>query len=323
MRFLWPLALLLVAVIPLLAIRIFREPAPALRFPGAERFRDLPGSVRARLAFLPAALVLAAFTLGVIGLARPQIGLTREVRTGAGVDIVLALDISSSMRAEDPGGGTRLGAAKDVLADFVARRPGDRLGAVAFARNAVTVTPLTLDHQVLGARIAGVDIGDIPDGTAIGNAIAASVNRLVDSDAESRVIVLLTDGVSNAGEIHPLTAAGLARSRGIRVYTVGAGSENGAPLRIPGPGGVLQTAPGIDEETLREVAESTGGRYFRARDREGLGAVYAEIDQLERTELEEPTWTTWSDRGPLFAGWGSVFLVLAIGLEATLFRVAP
>ncbi len=319
MRLLWPVALLLLAAVPLLGFRIFRDRSPALRFPGAAGFKGLPRSWRARLAFLPLALVLAAFALGAFALARPQIGLAREVTTGAGVDIVLALDISSSMQAEDLGGGTRLMAAKDVLADFVARRSGDRLGAVAFARNAVTVTPLTLDHQVLGARIDSVRIGDLPDGTAIGNAIAAAVNRLADSDAESRVIVLLTDGVSNAGEIHPRTAAGLAKSRDIRVYTVGAGSD-GRSLR-----GLLATrqAPAIDEDALREVAEATGGRYFRARDRESFAEVYAEIDRLERTEIEEPSWATWADRGPVFAGWASILLFLAVGLEATAFRTVP
>ena len=145
------------------------------------------------------------------------------------------------------------------------------------------------------------------------------MNRLADSDAESRVIVLLTDGVSNAGEIHPRTAAGLAKSRDIRVYTVGAGSD-GRSLR-----GLLATrqAPAIDEDALREVAEATGGRYFRARDRESLAEVYAEIDRLERTEIEEPSWATWADRGPVFAGWASILLFLAVGLEATAFRTVP
>jgi len=160
---------------------------------------------------------------------------------------------------------------------------------------------------------------------AIGNAIAASVNRLAGSEAESRVIVLLTDGVSNAGEIHPLTAAGIAKARGIRVYTVGAGSEQGGRMVTRGPDGSLQVrmAPGIDEEMLRRVADATGGRYFRARDTDGLRAVYEEIDALERTELTAPAWTSWSDDGPRLAGWAAVLLFFAVTLRSTALRTAP
>ena len=301
MRLLWPGALLLLLLIPLFVVRARRFAAPALRFPEAAGLRDLPRSLRSRLAFLPGALALAALALAAVALARPQTGITEETGTSLGVDIVLALDISSSMRAEDFAPANRLTAAKEVLEDFVNRRTDDRLGAVAFARNAVTLSPLTLDHGVLTERLREVNIGDIPDGTAIGNAIAASVNRLDGSEAESRVIVLLTDGVSNAGEIHPLTAAGLAKTRGIRVYTVGAGSQQGGRMVTRRPDGSLDVrrAPGIDEEMLTQVADATGGRYFRARDSEGLRAVYEEIDALERTEIQAPTWTSWSDDGPL------------------------
>ena len=350
MRLLWPAALLLLLFVPLLLPRLIlrpsatrpqrpagdggkasarlarlRGPSPALRFPDTAPLSGLPVSLRSRLSFLPGALVLAAVALGAVALARPQTGLTRDARTSSGVDIVLALDISSSMRAEDFAPANRLAAAKEVLLDFVGGRERDRLGAVAFARNAVTITPLTLDHEILEAQLAEVGIGDIEDGTAIGNAIAASVNRLAGSEAESRVIVLLTDGVSNAGEIHPLTAAGLAKARGIRVYTVGAGRETGGAMPARGPGGAVVTrrAPGVDAETLRKVAEATGGRYFQARDTEGLRAVYDEIDALERTEFREPDWTSWADDGPRLAGWAAGVLFLAVGLRATAFRRVP
>lgn len=350
MRLLWPAALLLLLLVPVLLPRLllrpspnrpgraagdgggaaarlarFRAPSPALRFPDGAPLAGLPASLRSRLSFLPGALVLAAVALGAAALARPQTGLTRDARTSSGVDIVLALDISSSMRAEDFAPANRLAAAKEVLLEFVRGRERDRLGAVAFARNAVTITPLTLDHEILEAQLAEVGIGDIEDGTAIGNAIAASVNRLAGSEAESRVIVLLTDGVSNAGEIHPLTAAGLAKARGIRVYTVGAGRETGGAMPVRAPGGAVVTrrAPGVDAETLRKVAEATGGRYFQARDTEGLRAVYDEIDALERTEFREPDWTSWADDGPRLAGWAAGLLFLAVGLGATAFRTAP
>lgn len=325
MRFLWPWALAGLLLAPLLVLAGRRLKAPALRFPEAAELRGLPRSLRSRLAFLPGALVLAALVVATIALARPQTGISQESASSLGVDIVLALDISSSMRAEDFAPANRLAAAKEVLEGFVARRSRDRLGAVAFARNAVTITPLTLDHDILTAQLREVNIGDIADGTAIGNAIAASVNRLAGSEAESRVIVLLTDGVSNAGEIHPLTAAGIAKARGIRVYTVGAGSEQGGRMVMRGPDGSLQVrmAPGIDEEMLRRVADATGGRYFRARDTDGLRAVYEEIDALERTELTAPAWTSWSDDGPRLAGWAAVLLFFAVTLRSTALRTAP
>lgn len=352
MRLLWPAALLLLLLAPLLLpglvfrfsrrsvpgaagpvsrgfgvhrLIAHRAASPAVRFPDAAALSAAPTPLRARLAFLPGALVVLAFVLAGVALARPQTGLTRESRTSLGVDIVLALDISSSMRAEDLGSASRLAVAREVLLDFARRRERDRLGAVAFARHAVTITPLTLDHEILEAQLRAVGIGAIEDGTAIGNAIAASVNRLEGSTAESRVIVLLTDGVSNAGEIHPLTAAGLAKTRGIRVYTVGAGSESGGEFVVRGPDGAprVSRAPGIDEETLRRVAAATGGRYFRARDAEGLRAVYAEIDALERTEFREPDWTSWADDGPKMAGWAAGILLLSLGLRATALRTIP
>lgn len=324
MRLLWPASLVLLALIPLLVLRARRLAPPAVRFPGAAGLGTVPRSLRARFAFLPSVLSLFALALGVVALARPQTGVAEESGISLGVDIVLALDISSSMRAEDLGPGNRLAAAKEVIEAFIERRPNDRLGAVAFARNAATVVPLTLDHEIVSARLREVDIGDIADGTAIGNAIAAAVNRLAGSEAESRVIVLLTDGVSNAGEVHPLTAAGLASARGIRVHTVGAGGEGGRVVgRRPDGSTRMQRVPGIDEETLRSVADATGGRYFRARDREGLHAVYEEIDALERTEIAAPAWTSWADDGPRLSGWAAAALFAAMALGATVFRIAP
>ncbi len=325
MRLLWPAALLLLLLTPIPALRARRAAPPAVRFPDGTALAGLPRTWRSRAGFLPGALTLLALVLAAVALARPQTGLAEETGSSLGVDIVLVLDLSSSMRAEDMGSGDRLTAAREVLRDFIERRERDRLGLVAFARNAVTVTPLTLDHDILAAQLGQISIGDIPDGTAIGNAIAAAVNRLAGSEAESRVVVLLTDGISNAGEIHPLTAAGVARARGIRVYTVGAGSEAGGRIARRRPDGSLDVrqAPGIDEETLRRVAEATGGRTFRARDREGLAAVYAEIDALERTEIEAPTWTSWSDDGPRLAGWASVLLFGAVALRSTVLRSTP
>ena len=325
MRLLWPAALLALALVPLLVFRLRRASAPALRFSEASALRGLPRSLRSRLAFLPTALVFAAFTLAAFALARPQTGLTRESGTSLGVDIMLALDISSSMQAEDFAPANRLTAAKEVLGDFIERRSRDRLGLVAFARNAVTVTPLTLDHDILAAQLGSIRIGDIADGTAIGNAIAASVNRLLDSEAESRVIVLLTDGMSNAGEIHPRTAAGLAKAQGIRVYTVGAGREEGGRMAVRRPDGSvdIRRAPGLDEDTLRQIADATGGRYFRARDTEGLRAVYEEISSLERTELRAPEWTSWTDQGPRLSAWAAVLVFASLVLRSTAFRTAP
>jgi Ca-activated chloride channel family protein len=268
------------------------------------------------------ALALAAF---VIALARPQTGITTENVLTDGIDIVLVLDVSTSMLAEDleP---NRLEAAKAVAADFVAGRRNDRIGLVAFAGQAFTQAPLTFDHGVVESLTAELQAGMIEDGTAVGMGLATAVKRLQASPAESKVVVLLTDGSSNRGEIGPVTAARMAQALGVRVYTIGAGSQGTARVPVPDGFGGTQYASmrvEIDEATLREIAELTGGRYFRATDNESLAAIYAEIDELERTEIEVENFTQYGEEFPVPLALGFLLLVAELGLSGTVLRRLP
>jgi Ca-activated chloride channel family protein len=274
---------------------------------------------------VPGLLRTLALAALIFALARPQTGITSETILTEGIDIVLVIDISSSMLAEDlqP---NRMEAAKEVAANFVAGRRHDRIGLVAFAGEAFTQAPLTLDYSVVMTLLAELDIGMIEDGTAVGMGLATAVKRLQASDADSKVVILLTDGSSNRGEIGPITAAQLARALGVRVYTIGAGSRGTArvPINDPLRGQVYANMRvDIDEETLREVAALTGGRYFRAMDREGLGEIYAEIDELERTEIEVENFTQFAERFPLVLAFGLMLIMMELGLSQTVMRKLP
>jgi Ca-activated chloride channel homolog len=267
-------------------------------------------------------LALAAF---IVALARPQTGITSETVRSEGIDIILVLDVSSSMLAEDleP---NRLEAAKTVAADFVSGRRNDRIGLVAFAGQAFTQAPLTFDHGVVNSLLGELDVGMIEDGTAVGMGLATAVKRLRASRAESKVVILLTDGRSNRGEIGPLTAAQMARALGVRVYAIGAGSQGTARVPVRDALGGTRYATmrvDIDEATLREVAEVTGGRYFRATDTESLAAIYAEIDELEKTEIEVENFTQFGEEFPIPLGIGFLLLLAELGLSRTALRTLP
>jgi Ca-activated chloride channel family protein len=327
-RFAYPWCLLALAVIPLLVYwRLRREKRePALRFPEISALSALVPSLWARLAFLPFALRMVAVALLVVALARPQKGAAGEEIVSEGVDIMLIIDVSSSMLAEDFRPNNRLRVAKEVVADFIERRGSDRLGMVVFARHALTKTPLTLDHDILQTQLESVEIGSIPDGTAIGNAIASAVNRIKDSDAKSKLMILLTDGENTAGEIDPLTASRLAKTFGVKIYTVGVGRGGLVPYPFRHPlGGVVyqEVEIPIDEENLTRIAETTGGRFFRARDAESLKAVYEEIDSLERTEIEQVRYVRYTELAPRFMTAALAFLVLELGLSRTRLRRFP
>ena len=238
---------------------------------------------------------VAAAILLVLALARPQLGKAASRIFTEGIDIMLALDISGSMRAEDFKPETRLHVAKDVVVEFLELVTNDRIGLVVFAGQAFTQCPLTLDYDVLRTMIERVEIGMIEDGTAIGTALANSVNRLRDSKAKSKVAILLTDGENNAGKIDPETAAKVARAMDVRVYTIGVGKEGGAPIPVDHPvfgktyarnpdGSLVLTK--IDEAALKRIAATTGGQYFRATDAEALKKIYEEILDLERTKFQ-------------------------------------
>ncbi len=310
MRFAYPLVLLALPVLLLLyaATRPARERHRSrITYPGVSDLARVGISVRVRLHRALPWLRATAIGLGIIALARPQFGEREEQLVGDAIDIVLALDVSGSMRAEDFQPENRLHVAKERAADFVMGRTGDRIGLVIFAGDAFTKCPLTRDYGVLAGLVRNVrfeDVGD-PNATAIGMAIATAANRLKDSEAESKVVILLTDGINNAGAVDPATAAELCKSLGIRVYTIGVGSEK---EKVPFPEidafgrkRYVYYESKLDEETLTDVATTSGGLYFRATDPEALGRIYDRISEMEKTEIETEVYVRYSEVGPTLA----------------------
>ena len=305
--YLWLLAL----IVPMIAYYVWRvrQGGAAIQISTVEGVLRAPKSVRYYLRHLPFVLRAAAYALLVVALARPQ-GIEQNVRTSTeGIDIMLSIDVSGSMLARDfkP---DRITAAKEVAASFISDRVGDRLGLVVFAGEAFTQSPLTTDQSTLQTLLARIRSGLIEDGTAIGNGLATAINRLRESEAKSKVIILLTDGINNRGEIAPMTAAEIARAQGIRVYTIGVGSRGTAPypaVDMFGNMTFINQKVEIDEKTLTEIARLTGGRYFRATDKEKLQAIYDEINQLEKSRVEVTERITYHE---LFLGWVLAALAL-------------
>lgn len=278
-----------------------------------------PRTVRYYLRHIPFVLRAGVFALLIVALARPQDVKQLSHSTTEGIDIVMAVDVSGSMLARDfkP---DRITAAKEVAGSFIADRYGDRIGLVAFAGEAFTQSPLTTDQGTLQTLLARIRSGLIEDGTAIGNGLATAVNRLRESDAKSKVVILLTDGVNNRGEIAPQTAAEIAKAQGIRVYTIGVGTQGMAPypaIDMFGEVTFVQQKVEIDEKTLGAIAEMTGGRYFRATDKAKLKAIYDEINQLEKSSVEVSERTSYTE---LFLPWalGAAALLLLEFLLSTL-----
>ena len=312
-----PYLLWLLAVLPLMAawyvIRL-RKGGATLRISTVEGFRKAPRTPRYWLRHLPFVLRCAAVAMLVVALARPRSSELNSTTTVEGIDIVLAIDVSGSMLARDfrP---DRITAAKEVAGSFIADRYGDRIGLVAFAGEAFTQSPLTTDQGTLQTLLARIRSGLIEDGTAIGNGLATAINRLRESEAKSKVIILLTDGVNNRGEIAPQTAAEIAKAQGIRVYTIGVGTEGMAPypaVDIYGTptGGTVMAKVEIDEKTLRSIAEQTGGQYFRATDKAKLKAIYDQINQLEKSKVEVTEHVTYHEQFLLWVLAGLGLLVL-------------
>lgn len=285
-----PLFLWLLAVVAgMVAFYVLRQQktTSSLQMPGLDPFRKTTKSFRNYLRHILFGLRIAAITILIIVLARPQKTDKFQNVTTEGIDIILTLDISGSMLARDfkP---DRLEASKNVATEFISGRPYDRLGLVVFSGESFTQCPLTTDHAVLINLMRELQSGMIEDGTAIGNGLATAVNRIKDSEAKSKVIILLTDGVNNRGEIAPATAADIAKTFGIRVYTIGVGTQGMAPYPVQTPYGMqYQNMPvEIDEAILKEISSKTGGRYFRATDNDKLVQVYAEIDKLEKSKID-------------------------------------
>lgn len=291
--------------------------------------KGLPGSWRITWRPFLTALRLLTITVAIIALARPQIVQGRETITGEGVEIALALDISGSMASLDFEPHNRLEAAKQVIGDFIVERPYDKLGLVIFSNEAFNQSPLTLDHSMVARSLDQVELATelgLEDGTAIGLGLANAASMLANSDAESKIIILLTDGVNNSGEIDPLTAAEAANALGIKVYTIGAARPGQVPVPVPSLFGgtqIVQQESVLDEETLRQVADITGGQYYRAEDTAGLKAIYEEINNLEKTQVEVQVFNQYHE----LAGWLLVPALLLFLSEVTLrnttFRTIP
>lgn len=292
MEFANPLILLLLLLIlPYIGYYVWRsyQGGASIVISSADSLRKAPRTIRYYLRHLPMVLRVAVFALLVIALARPQ-SVDHETRTETeGIDIVLAVDISGSMLARDfrP---DRLTAAKEVAAQFVANRQGDRIGLVVFAGEAFTQTPLTTDQSSLQTLLGRLRSGVVDDGTAIGNGLATAINRLRESDSKSKVVILLTDGVNNSGQIAPLTVADIAKSQNIKVYTIGVGRNGTAPFPVFDDYGrevyTVEMKVEIDEKMLREIASKTGGEYFRATDKKSLESIYQQIDSMEKSKIE-------------------------------------
>ena len=285
-----PHFLYLLLVIPaLIAFYILKQQKAnaSFRMPGLQQFKGSGNNFRFYLRHVLFALRTIAIGLLIVILARPQSTDSFQNISTEGIDIILALDISGSMLARDfkP---DRLEASKNVATEFISGRPYDRMGLVVFSSESFTQCPLTTDHAVLINLLREIQSGMIQDGTAIGMGLATAVNRIKDSEAKSKVIILLTDGVNNMGEIAPATAAGIARSFGIRVYTIGMGTRGMAPYPVRTPFGIQyqNMRVEIDEPVLQQIAAETGGKYFRATDNDKLVQVYAEIDKLEKSKID-------------------------------------
>lgn len=290
--FVHPWYLLGLVLVPLLAawwLWRYRKQDAAVQHSDIAVFDGMGKSLRVRLRWLPYALRCVAVGAMVVALARPQSSLSRQEMTVEGIDIVMAMDISGSMLAEDfrP---NRLEAAKKVAAEFIEGRKSDRMGLVVFAGQAFTQVPLTVDHHVLLQQLGSVKSGVVRDGTALGDGLATAINRIKDSEAKSKVIILLTDGVNNQGSVDPMSAAEICKLYGIRLYTIGVGSLGKAPYPFRDQMGRVHYQNidvEIDEPLMRQMAETTDdGRYFRATNRKALQEIFSQIDEMEKSKID-------------------------------------
>jgi Ca-activated chloride channel family protein len=327
-EFIYPAFFWALLLIPLMAAWYIwrgRKGTAPMKLSGFENLDDRPGSSRVWMRHILALLHMAVVALIVLVLARPQSSNQWEQVSTEGIDIVLCMDVSGSMRAMDfrP---NRLEASKNVGIEFVNAREDDRFGLVVFAGESFTQCPMTTDRAVVVNFLNEIDFGVIEDGTAIGMGLATAVNRIRESKAKSKVIILLTDGVNNRGDVGPVTAAEIAAGMGIRVYTIGVGSKGTAPIPVQDMFGRTVTRDmqvEIDEDVLRKIAEVTGGTYFRATDNNKLREIYQEIDQLEKTRLDVKHFNKKTEEYFPFLLAAMIILLLEILLRYTIFRTIP
>lgn len=320
----WLAGLLLLPLLAAWYLLIVPRRRPALYYPRVDLLRRLPVSPVQRFHWLPQALRVAVVALLLLAMARPQTGRRISTVLTEGIDIVITLDVSHSMLAEDFKPRNRLHVAKQTIAKFIEGRRNDRIGLVVFAGRAYTQCPLTTDYGVLATLLDEIQVGMLEDPTAIGTAIATSTARLKNTDSASKIVVLVTDGRNNAGNIDPQTAADLAAAVGVKVYTIGVGREG--EVDYPDPRsftGYTKIKSDIDEETLKAIAETTGGAFFRAHDPDALESIFSRIDQLERTKRETRDYTRYRELFPLPAILALLLLLVERVLVATRFRVIP
>lgn len=316
---------LLLLLVPMVGYYIYRtmQGGAAITISSVKTLKGAPRTSSYYLRHLPFVLRVVSLALFIVALARPQDVEQHQSTTSEGIDIVMAIDISGSMLARDfeP---NRITAAKEVAASFIGDRVGDRIGLVVFAGEAFTQSPLTTDKATLQTLLARIRSGVIEDGTAIGNGLATALNRLRESDSKSKVIILLTDGVNNRGEIAPLTAAQIAQEMGVKVYTIGVGTMGTAPYpRVDMYGNVVdyvQMEVEIDEETLTQIAQSTGGEYFRANNMQKLEDIYAQINEMERSKVEVSDYTTYHEKFIFWLLAALATLVLEIFVSSIFFK---
>lgn len=326
-----PLVLLLLLILPLAAlVARIRKTESAFIFSSDDLLKEIKPTFRQRMRRLPLSLRVIALALAIVALARPQSMLEGTKTTSEGVDIVLTLDTSTSMLAEDFRIGNRrvnrFEIVRQVVKEFIQKRKDDRIGMVAFAARAYTVCPLATDYAWINENLDRVSVGMIEDATAIGSAIASSSNRLRTSKTKSKVIILLTDGVSNAGTISPLVAAEAARALGIKIYAIGIGSKGLVPYPFKDPYGrtVYQNIPiDMDEDILKKVAVVTGGKYYHATDTETLRKIYDDINRLEKSAIEHFGYREYSELFLYFLIPAIIILLLEVLLSNTIFMKVP
>ncbi len=322
--------LLIVPLVAMVYYSLFHRKEAGLRIPSSSLLVGLPSSwkvkFRRNLIFLRAGALL----LLIIALSQPQIILERTKIYRKGIDIVLAVDVSGSMLAEDFTIGhrraSRIEVVKRVVQEFIQGRDSDRIGIVAFAGRAYTVAPLTLDYNWLFETLKRLKVGVIEDGTAIGSGIMVALRHLKDMPEKGKVIILLTDGRNNAGKISPFTAAEAAKALGVKIYTIGAGTKGLAPYPVRDMFGNVTYQPvriDIDEDTLKKIASQTGARYYRATDTQSLRKIYQEISRLEKTPIEEKQWRRYKELFPAFLIPGLCMLVAEIFMASTILRKVP
>lgn len=314
-QFLW-----LLCIVPLLLVYQYfykEKRQPVFTMSSLEGFKGLPMPLRVYLRKLMPVVRALAIAALIVAIARPQSSTEHEDIDKEGIDIVLAIDISGSMRAGDlkP---SRIEASKSVIGKFIDGRPYDRIAMVIFESESFTLCPLTTDHNMLKTYLKQVNSGMLQDGTAIGMGLATAINRLRESDAKSKVIILLTDGANNAGNISPLAAAEMAKDKNIRVYTIGVGSQVGGMIPIPGTN--TYTIADLDEPLLKQIASATGGKYFRATDSQKLSNIYSEIDKLEKIKIEQTASAAPSEEFYFWAIIAGILLLSEMFFHYTIFK---